>query len=225
MRECVVATAAQTCRAHISSGVTVTVCPSPPSRPAPPPQGLPLSLDLSWLEQKAVIILLSLLHLNVKNIRIGPKAPAFLTPEALQVRGRPARAGRGCRQGHRLRTGLWQQDGAQPCFRCIPRVIPDALPVAAPPSAGDCGEVQPQDCGRQAPGGGHEGDAGGAVSGTGAQRNSRQLEQQPAGQAVVAKAAQQRTKAGRGFKCGQPVCIPTVIDKHEQVDNSSAGVT
>ncbi|KAL4431024.1 hypothetical protein ABPG75_006280 [Micractinium tetrahymenae] len=47
--------------------------------------GLPLSLDLSWLEQKAVIILLSLLHLNVKNIRIGPKAPAFLTPEALQV--------------------------------------------------------------------------------------------------------------------------------------------
>ncbi|PSC68490.1 hydroxylamine reductase [Micractinium conductrix] len=47
--------------------------------------GLPLSLDLSWLEQKAVIILLTLLHLNVKNIRIGPKAPAFLTPEALQV--------------------------------------------------------------------------------------------------------------------------------------------
>jgi hydroxylamine reductase len=32
-----------------------------------------------------VIILLSLLHLNVKNIRIGPKAPAFLTPEALKV--------------------------------------------------------------------------------------------------------------------------------------------
>ncbi|EFN59446.1 hypothetical protein CHLNCDRAFT_29581 [Chlorella variabilis] len=47
--------------------------------------GLPLSLDLSWLEQKAVIILLSLLHLNVKNIRIGPRAPAFLTPEALKV--------------------------------------------------------------------------------------------------------------------------------------------
>lgn len=47
--------------------------------------GLPLSLDLSWLEQKAVIILLSLLHLGVRNIRIGPKLPAFLTPEALQV--------------------------------------------------------------------------------------------------------------------------------------------
>ena len=47
--------------------------------------GLPLSLDLSWLEQKAVIILLSLLHLNLKHIRIGPKAPAFLTPEALKV--------------------------------------------------------------------------------------------------------------------------------------------
>lgn len=47
--------------------------------------GLPLSLDLSWLEQKAIIILLALLHLNVKNIRLGPKAPAFLTPEALKV--------------------------------------------------------------------------------------------------------------------------------------------
>ena len=46
---------------------------------------LPLSLDLSWLEQKAVIILLSLLHLGVQNIRIGPSAPAFLTPESLQV--------------------------------------------------------------------------------------------------------------------------------------------
>jgi len=32
-----------------------------------------------------VIILLTLLHLGVRNIRIGPKAPAFLTPEALQV--------------------------------------------------------------------------------------------------------------------------------------------
>ncbi|GAB4824201.1 hypothetical protein N2152v2_011247 [Parachlorella kessleri] len=46
---------------------------------------LPLSLDLSWLEQKAVVILLTLLHLGVKNIRIGPHAPAFLTPEALKV--------------------------------------------------------------------------------------------------------------------------------------------
>ena len=47
--------------------------------------GLPLSLDLSWLEQKAVVILLSLLSLGVKNIRIGPKPPAFVTPEALSV--------------------------------------------------------------------------------------------------------------------------------------------
>lgn len=47
--------------------------------------GLPLSMDLSWLEQKAVVILCSLLHLGIKNIRIGPHAPAFLTPEALQV--------------------------------------------------------------------------------------------------------------------------------------------
>lgn len=47
--------------------------------------GLPLSLNLSWLEQKAIVVLLTLLHLGVKNIRIGPAAPAFLTPEALAV--------------------------------------------------------------------------------------------------------------------------------------------
>lgn len=46
---------------------------------------LPLSLDLSWLEQKAVAVLLTLLSLGVKNVRIGPKPPAFLTPEALAV--------------------------------------------------------------------------------------------------------------------------------------------
>jgi len=46
---------------------------------------LPLSLDISWFEQKAVAVLLSLLHLGVKNIRLGPRLPAFLTPEALQV--------------------------------------------------------------------------------------------------------------------------------------------
>jgi len=46
---------------------------------------LPLSLVLSWFEQKAVAILLTLLHLGVKNIRIGPTAPAFLTPNVLAV--------------------------------------------------------------------------------------------------------------------------------------------
>ncbi len=46
---------------------------------------LPLSLVLSWFEQKAVAILLTLLHLGVKNIRIGPSAPAFLTPNVLGV--------------------------------------------------------------------------------------------------------------------------------------------
>ncbi|GBF99305.1 hydroxylamine reductase [Raphidocelis subcapitata] len=43
---------------------------------------LPLSLDISWFEQKAVAVLLTLLHLGVKNIRLGPNLPAFLTPEA-----------------------------------------------------------------------------------------------------------------------------------------------
>ena len=45
--------------------------------------GLPLSIVLSWLEQKAVLVLLSLLHLGVKNIRIGPSLPAFVTPKTL----------------------------------------------------------------------------------------------------------------------------------------------
>jgi len=46
---------------------------------------LPLSLVLSWYEQKAVTILLSLLHLGIKNIRLGPTLPAFVTPAVLDV--------------------------------------------------------------------------------------------------------------------------------------------
>ena len=46
---------------------------------------LPLSLVLSWYEQKAVCILLSLLYLGIRNIRIGPSAPAFLSPAVFQV--------------------------------------------------------------------------------------------------------------------------------------------
>jgi hydroxylamine reductase len=46
---------------------------------------LPLSLVLSWYEQKAVAILLTLLHLGIKNIRIGPSLPAFITPNVLNV--------------------------------------------------------------------------------------------------------------------------------------------
>jgi hydroxylamine reductase len=44
---------------------------------------LPLSMILSWYEQKAVVILLSLLHLGIKNIKIGPSLPAFITPNVL----------------------------------------------------------------------------------------------------------------------------------------------
>jgi hydroxylamine reductase len=46
---------------------------------------LPLSMILSWYEQKAVAILLTLLHLGIKNIRLGPSLPAFVTPAVLQV--------------------------------------------------------------------------------------------------------------------------------------------
>jgi hydroxylamine reductase len=46
---------------------------------------LPLSMILSWYEQKAVVILLSLLHLGIQDIRLGPTLPAFVTPPVLQV--------------------------------------------------------------------------------------------------------------------------------------------
>ena len=44
---------------------------------------LPLSMVLSWYEQKAVCILLTLLHLGIKNIKLGPTLPAFLSPNVL----------------------------------------------------------------------------------------------------------------------------------------------
>lgn len=46
---------------------------------------LPLTLVLSWFEQKAVSILLTLLALGIKNIYLGPSLPAFITPNVLQV--------------------------------------------------------------------------------------------------------------------------------------------
>jgi hydroxylamine reductase len=46
---------------------------------------LPLSIILSWYEQKAVVILLTLLSLGIKDIRIGPTMPAFVTPNVLNV--------------------------------------------------------------------------------------------------------------------------------------------
>lgn len=46
---------------------------------------LPLTLVLSWYEQKAVCILLSLLHLGIKNIYIGPTLPAFISPGVLKI--------------------------------------------------------------------------------------------------------------------------------------------
>ena len=44
---------------------------------------LPLSFVLSWYEQKAVCILLTLLRLGIKNIRLGPTLPAFISPNVL----------------------------------------------------------------------------------------------------------------------------------------------
>jgi len=45
---------------------------------------LPLTLVLSWYEQKAVVILLTLLSLGIKNIYLGPTIPAFISPNVLQ---------------------------------------------------------------------------------------------------------------------------------------------
>jgi hydroxylamine reductase len=46
---------------------------------------LPLSIVCSWYEQKAVAILLTLLYLGIKNIRLGPSLPAFITPNVLDI--------------------------------------------------------------------------------------------------------------------------------------------
>ena len=45
---------------------------------------LPLTMVLSWYEQKAVCILLTLLYLGVKNIFLGPSLPAFISPDILK---------------------------------------------------------------------------------------------------------------------------------------------
>ena len=46
---------------------------------------LPLSMILSWYEQKAAAILLTLLALGIKDIRLGPSLPAFVSPGVLDV--------------------------------------------------------------------------------------------------------------------------------------------
>ena len=46
---------------------------------------LPIVYNIAWYEQKAVIVLLALLHLGVKNIHLGPTLPAFLSPNVAKV--------------------------------------------------------------------------------------------------------------------------------------------
>ena len=46
---------------------------------------LPLTIVLSWFEQKAIAVLLTLLYLGVKGIRVGPVPPAFLTPNVFKI--------------------------------------------------------------------------------------------------------------------------------------------
>ena len=46
---------------------------------------LPIAYNIAWYEQKAVIVLLALLYLGVKNIHLGPTLPAFLSPNVAKV--------------------------------------------------------------------------------------------------------------------------------------------
>jgi hydroxylamine reductase len=46
---------------------------------------LPISYNIAWYEQKAVIVLLALLYLGVKNIHLGPTLPPFLSPNVTNV--------------------------------------------------------------------------------------------------------------------------------------------
>ncbi|WP_454884179.1 hydroxylamine reductase [Sphingomonas oryzagri] len=46
---------------------------------------LPLSLAISWFEQKATAVLLTLLHLGIRNIHLGPSVPQYLTPEVIEL--------------------------------------------------------------------------------------------------------------------------------------------
>ncbi len=46
---------------------------------------LPISFNIAWYEQKAVLVLLALLSLDVKNIMLGPTLPAFVSPNVLNV--------------------------------------------------------------------------------------------------------------------------------------------
>ena len=46
---------------------------------------LPLTLVISWFEQKAVAVLLTLLSLNIQNITLGPTPPAFITPAVFKI--------------------------------------------------------------------------------------------------------------------------------------------
>ena len=46
---------------------------------------LPIVFNIAWYEQKAVIVLLALLSLGIKNIHIGPTLPAFVSPNVLKV--------------------------------------------------------------------------------------------------------------------------------------------
>ena len=80
---------------------------------------LPLSMILSWYEQKAVAILLTLLYLGIKDIRLGPSLPAFITPAVLAVPGGHLRHQTDCRNP-RGRPESHPRISRYRSFQCLP---------------------------------------------------------------------------------------------------------
>lgn len=82
---------------------------------------LPLTIILSWYEQKAVAILLTLLSLGVKNIRIGPTPPAFMSPNVLKV----------LQDNYNLQLITTPDQDLKAIFGSTPDSAPAAAPVPA----------------------------------------------------------------------------------------------
>ena len=83
---------------------------------------LPLTLVLSWYEQKAVCILLTLLALGVKNIYLGPTLPAFLSETVVKTRSAPdhqSAAGLGCDFGKGINRRAFWTLRSVPCFPLV----------------------------------------------------------------------------------------------------------
>jgi hydroxylamine reductase len=118
---------------------------------------LPLTLVISWFEQKAVAVLLTLLALGVKGITVGPNPPAFFTPErrgAPPGEVRPQAAGRERAGGPRGRDGVARRSHGLRWGRSRPRPLTSSRRFApsAPPAAPGTPAVRATRAAPRAPG-------------------------------------------------------------------------